>query len=418
MSGVDPKAAEVAVVYRAGSRIGRLERTAHGAAFEFDETVFEANRDRPGGIAVHLPWNRRRTETAGVNLHSYFAGLLPEGIRLEALVRRVKTSQDDLFSLLVASGRDAIGDLAVLPEEEGPGPAAPALDVAAAAETDFAALFARTVGLDGDAADVPIPGVQEKVSAAQMTLPVRGQPSARKAFILKLDPPGHTGLVRNELFFMELARVAGLKTASVRLVTDRTGRDGLLVTRFDRSWDPKAKRLVEVHQEDGCQLLDRYPADKYRLSCAELARALDACAAPVPARLVLLRLIAFSYLIGNGDLHAKNVSVVEDSEAGGLVMSPAYDLLSTLPYGDRRMALKLDGKDDGLSRRMFVDFGARFGVAARATERMLDDVTESVIEGLSRLEEAGFTEKKLGFVRETALRRARELTAKRPAKNR
>jgi hypothetical protein len=48
----------------------------------------------------------------------------------------------------------------------------------------------------------------------------------------------------------------GLATAETRLVFDRDGRSGLLVTRFDR----RAGR--RLHQEDACQLLDRYPADK------------------------------------------------------------------------------------------------------------------------------------------------------------
>ena len=41
--------------------------------------------------------------------------LLPEGRRLGALRRAVKTSADDELSLLLAVGADAIGDVQVVP---------------------------------------------------------------------------------------------------------------------------------------------------------------------------------------------------------------------------------------------------------------------------------------------------------------
>ena len=59
---------------------------------------------------------------------------------------------------------------------------------------------------------------------------------------------------------------------------------------------------------------------------------------------------AYSYLIGNGDLHARNVSLLVQPN-GRIVLAPAYDLLSTVPYGDRRLALKVEGRDDNVKRR-------------------------------------------------------------------
>jgi serine/threonine-protein kinase HipA len=85
--------------------------------------------------------------------------------------------------------------------------------------------------------------------------------------------------------------------------------------------------------------------------------------------LALLRLVAFSYVIANGDLHAKNISVLEVE--GQTRLAPAYDLVSTLPYGDDRMALELEGRDKRLRRAHFIAFGERVGVRGEATERML-----------------------------------------------
>ena len=143
----------------------------------------------------------------------------------------------------------------------------------------------------------------------------------------------------------------------------------------------------KLHQEDACQLLDRYPADKYRISLADVLGALEVCSAPVTDRLKLLRLQAYSYLIANGDLHGKNVSV--RVLGARIALTPAYDLLSTLHYGDRALALALEGRDDKLKARHFVAFGERVGVRAKATERVLEALCRGVAAALPRLSEIG-----------------------------
>ena len=61
------------------------------------------------------------------------------------------------------------------------------------------------------------------------------------------------------------------------------------------------------------------------------------CAAPLPAALIFLRQALFAYVTGNGDAHAKNFSVMRDL-SGRWQPAPAYDLPSTVPYGDHRLA--------------------------------------------------------------------------------
>jgi serine/threonine-protein kinase HipA len=98
----------------------------------------------------------------------------------------------------------------------------------------------------------------------------------------------------------------------------------------------------------------------------------------------LVELVAFSFVIGNGDLHAKNISLLGGD--GALQLSPAYDLLSTRPYGDRQLALRLDGRNDKLRRTHFLEFGKRFGVAPRAIEARLERLTERVRPFIARVE--------------------------------
>lgn len=398
---------ERAGVWRGGEFVGGIARTKQGSVFTYEEAFFEQHRRLPGGVAIHLPYATRVHEIRGVNLHTYFAGLLPEGLRLQSLIAKVKTSADDLLSLLLAAGPETVGDLSVLPEGEVPpeefeGARWKASDIL------FFEVFQRS--LESMGMEPVVPGVQEKVSASTISFPVSNGEKA--AFILKLNPPDKPRLVENEAFFMKMARECGLLAAQSRLVYDRDGNAGLLVRRFDRQWLDQERRLRKVHQEDACQFLDRYPADKYRLSCKEIAEGVAAyAAAPVPEILHLLRLFAFSYLSANGDLHGKNVSLLADGPQGGFRLAPAYDLLSTLPYGDQRMALRMDGRDDNLRRPHFLGFGARFGVREAATERMLDDLCRRASRWVPRLEEIGLTEKKTAHLRSTMEKRMRDLAA-------
>lgn len=381
-------------MFRNQERVGVLRRTSHGSVFEYDAAFFEAHRHLPGGVATSLPYAKRAIESNGVNLPTYFAGLLPEGLRLKALVSRVKTSEDDLFSLLVAAGADTVGDLfPVLPG------ATTQLDDGGAelelATVSFKELFEQSLALETEPV---VAGVQQKLSPSVISFPfaTRG-----RRWILKLDPPDKPGLVRNEVFFMQLAARCGLDVARVHAVTDREGALGLLVERFDRRRENR--RWVGVHQEDACQLLNRYPADKYRVSINDVAKAFEQfAAAPTVEVLRLIELVAFSFVVGNGDLHAKNISLLGDA---ALQLSPAYDLLSTRPYGDLQLALKIDGRNDKVTRRHFIDFGARFRVAPKAVEAKLDAIVNGVREAMSQLAELGLEPKRARQLRELMTRR-------------
>lgn len=382
---------ETVDVHKGETRVGTLSRTPRGAELRYaDEHVARASGDRHAAIAFAMPVRTAPYDVAGVNLHPFFAGLLPEGLRLRALVRAVKTSEDDLFSLLVAAGRDTVGDVSVTRPGEAPRDEAVVLDSAALDTTSFRELLEQSLRFDGEGGNhAAVAGVQPKVSAAMISFPVRTR-SARRACLLKLAPVEYPRLIENEAFFMAAAAHAGVDTARVGVVHDVDGEAGLLVDRFDRLTRDDGS-IARIHQEDACQLLDRYPADKYRVTLRDVASALDVCSAPIVERLRLLRLVAFSYAIGGGDLHAKNVSVC--TRDGLVALSPAYDIVSTLPYGDDRMALSMDGRDTRFAARDFIAFGERVGVRAIATRRMLSDLVRRVGPWSDRVDEIGLAPK-------------------------
>jgi serine/threonine-protein kinase HipA len=194
-------------------------------------------------------------------------------------------------------------------------------------------------------------------------------------FILKVDPPEYDHLVENEGYFLARARAAGLRAAEASVVHDRDGRPGLAVTRFDRIPRPDGTAAL-LACEDGCQVLGRWPADKYNVTAEQVVLALaDRCEARSVALLELVQQLYFAWLTGNGDVHAKNLSILRTPD-GEWRVSPAYDLPSTLPYRDRTMALSMVGRKEGFSRRVLLELAEAVGLPVKAASRALDGLLE------------------------------------------
>jgi serine/threonine-protein kinase HipA len=394
-------------VYRGLALVGKLERTARGSRFSYVPQAFGSSAHlAPQGISFAMPVRDRPYEVSGVNLDPFFAGLLPEGLRLRALVQHLKSSEDDLFSMLVAVGQNTVGDVWVQAVGSEPHGGGQMENMHELGVVPFTKLISESFDEARDPASVA--GVQPKISSEMITIPL-GARSKRKEYILKLAPERFPRLVENELFFMKMVKALKLPVAEVELVKDCDGETGLLVQRFDRvpRQENRKEPLVKVHQEDACQLLERYPADKYRLSLREVAGALDICSAPIVERLRLLQWQALSYLICNGDMHGKNISV--HSVGSQVRLTPIYDMLSTLPYGDADMALKMDGKDQRLSRDGFIAFGERIGLQSRAVEAMLNHLVKGVGKFKSQLGTIGLTEKKTQHLARTMQERLIQL---------
>lgn len=373
---------ERADVHKQGRLAATLTRTADGVRFDYLPTWVS---DGGPPVATTLPVTPEPVLRPGGALPAYFAGLLPEGRRLGALRRQVKTSADDELSLLLAVGADAVGDVQVVPEGVLPAEVPARLEVREVTEVRFADLLAE-LGIHAER--TALPGVQDKVSAAVLNLPV-AQRGAR--FILKLDPPEFAHLVENEAFFLRAARLSGLRVAPARVVHDLDGRPGLLVERFDRSPRGDGRPPGSLAVEDACQVLGHPPGDKYLTGSERTLGALAAvCQAPLPAARTLLTQLVFAYLCANGDAHAKNFSVLQD-RSGEWRPSPAYDLPSSQPYGDTTMALSIGGRTSGdFGGGDFVALGTALGLPHKATRKVLAAQCARVDAWLPLLDELPF----------------------------
>lgn len=357
------RATEVSVadVYKGDVLAATLSRTPHGTVFAYRDAY-----DGPA-LACHLPLGPP-IQVQGDNLPPFFANLLPEGHRLAALVARTRTSASDMFSLLLEAGPDTIGDVFATPNGGSPSYYA-AGAIRSLGDLSFEELIAHAAASGKDGV---IPGVQDKVSLSDAMITVPVHTGAIGSAILKVAPKAYPLLVENEYCSLGIAQKCGFRVAKASIVRDRDGVTGLLVRRFDRV--KEGRKLTRLPQEDGCQITDRYPADKYRVSIADIAKSFQAFAsAPIPETLELIRRYAFSYLIGNADMHAKNISLHRVAESGIFAQTPLYDVTCTALYPalESRQALMLDGRDDNLRVSHFEEFGMRFGVRKLATHNAL-----------------------------------------------
>jgi serine/threonine-protein kinase HipA len=366
----------IADIYKAGVLAARLERHDGGTRFSYLPAYLAS-----GGPAVasSLPLTPDPVLSAAGAAPPYFTGLLPEGRRLNALRRSIKTSVDDELSLLIAAGANPVGDVQIVGHGEKLDPDEHAVELDPATPVDFDALLGDSGLID----PVALAGVQDKLSAGMISMPVA---SADRRYFVKLNAPEFPHVVENEYVMFRYAARLRIPLSRVQLIRDVAGRPGLLVERFDRvpvsgervsrASGPKAAgspgAVQRLAVEDGAQVLGLYPADKYNVGYGQVCHALAAyCAAPLPALRNLALQAAFAWLTGNGDLHAKNVSMVQQP-AGEWSIAPVYDIPSTVVYGDKTLALTLDGKRTGISRRHFLGWAAGMGLTERAAVQVLE----------------------------------------------
>ena len=175
------------------------------------------------------------------------------------------------------------------------------------------------------------------------TLPVHWTGAGYDA-LLKISPQRMPGLVENEAAHLTAAALMGIPVAQYELVYDRDGVSGLMVSRFDRT--PSGGRIA---MEDGAQILgvpsgEKYTEDNPAVTTESVIQAMVKLAAsPAIARRNLYMHFLYAWLTGNGDLHAKNISLLKGRR--GWEVAPIYDIPCSLVHiKSLSMALSVNTK--------------------------------------------------------------------------
>jgi len=102
----------------------------------------------------------------------------------------------------------------------------------------------------------------------------------------------------------------------------------------------------------------------------------------------------FARLTAYGDMHLKNLTVLKTAEAGAKTFTtvrfaPLYDAVTTRVFpglGGDRMALKLNGTDDRLTRQDFLALARTIGLTAEDATAGLEALTTRIPERLMALQ--------------------------------
>jgi serine/threonine-protein kinase HipA len=351
----------------------------------------EALGKYPGGsplLSLTLPVSAVQFGSGVVR--PFLDGLLPEGEPRRAIAEDLQLRADDTFGLIRALGRDCAGAIVIQPAEN---PAPPPSTTTTSEPLDsgiLAELIAnlRTIplGVD-DRVRISLAGVQEKLLLTRLPdgrwgRPVDGTPSTH---ILKPEIRGFPNAVENEAFCMRMARHLGLPVAEVE--TLRIGdRNLIVVARYDRLVTADG-RVERVHQEDLCQAIGLPPARKYQEDGGPGFRTLaDILTATDPGSLAtLLGAMVLHVLVGNGDAHGKNYSLLH-APSGTVRMAPLYDVMSTLYHQDDRLAMYIDDvrRTDRVTTDRILNEATSWGMARTTASEILGELFERVPEAIER----------------------------------
>lgn len=309
-------------------RVGSITVSEGIIRFQLDDSyIHDANRAVLGLtfeddlVAIHR---------SKVRLPPWFSNLLPEGRLREWIAQDKGVSESQELDLLLKVGHDLPGAVRVAEAE---------ID-----QTIFDSNrreVATDIESDSDSKDIwrfSLAGVALKFSmlrkGERFTSPGIGEGGD---WIVKLPDQRYQNVPLNEFSMMELARKVGINVPEVRLVhrDQLTGVPANLwpasedmayaIRRFDRT----ASRGL-VHIEDFAQVRGFYPYKKYTGTFETLA-ALIYRQYDSESLIEFARRLAFNYLIGNGDAHLKNWSLLY-ADPRRPVLSPAYDLVATAIY--------------------------------------------------------------------------------------
>ena len=186
-------------------------------------------------------------------------------------------------------------------------------------------------------------GVQPKIS-----LSLNGEKGNKRLtlvglwgdYILKPQSTDFAFMPEVEDVTMHLAKLFKIETAQHTLLRTSTGELAYITKRFDRA---KGKK---IHVEDLCQLSELLTEQKYKSSYERVGKIIKKYATNSGLDAIkYFRLVLFSFLTGNNDMHLKNFSLMHTDK--GILFSPAYDLLNVnliFPDDKEDLALTLGGR--------------------------------------------------------------------------
>lgn len=329
-----------------GERVGRWTIPARGdMELNYDDAWVHSDLGRP--LSLSLPFNPHNEPLKGPAVEHYFDNLLPDSNEIRKRVAaRFKTGSVEAFDLLQAIGRDCVGAIQLLDENDVP-VAVDQVDAVPVDEESIERHLVSVVNPDkfggaGDPDDdfrISLAGAQEKDAYLWWNgawhKPRNTTPTTH---IFKL-PLGLIGgrqadfstSVDNEWLCLKLLQAYGLPTADATITSFGKQRV-LVVERFDRRLSNG--RLLRLPQEDFCQATGTSPLVKYENEggpgLSKLFSILQQSATRDDDMRALMASQVLFWLLRAPDGHAKNFSI-HLLAGGAFKLTKMYDVMSAYP---------------------------------------------------------------------------------------
>lgn len=307
-------------------------------------------------------------------LSPFFANLLPEGHMRDYLASQAGVHSQREFFLLAALGKDLPGAIKATP-------VGPFLGDEKKVDKS------NRVTHNSHILRFSLAGVQLKFSAlwetdGRLTIPIDG---VGGSWIVKFPSAVYPHVPENEFFMMEMARKMGIDVPETKLIPidqisgipsglKTIGNHAFIIERFDRDLMGHG-----IHIEDFAQVFGLFPEKKYQAASYRNIAQVIWSEVGEEGIAEFMRRFVFNALIGNGDMHLKNWSLIYRNKTEAS-LAPAYDFVSTIPYisNDQLALTFVDSKAfNTLSYEQF----KRFAAKAQLPENL---VLESVYDSVKR----------------------------------
>ncbi|MCU7935589.1 MAG: type II toxin-antitoxin system HipA family toxin [Candidatus Thiodiazotropha sp. (ex Dulcina madagascariensis)] len=390
-------------VYVGSTKVGQYSRAPSGAtAFRYVPDWLSSERAFP--ISLSMPLSDRIWSGEGVA--SYFDGLLPDDRTVrEKIAAREHAESASVFDLLAVIGRDCVGALRFVPEDQDPGDPTkmeyrPVSDDEIAAR--LASLGTNPLGIRAGEDDfrISIAGVQEKTAFLrvdnQWQLPLGPTPTSHIFKPAMKEGPNGVDFSEtpwNEWFCLALCRALRLETTNAEVLLF-DGKPVIVVERFDRTW--REGVLYRLPQEDICQALGAPPARKYQSDAGpgiiDVLEFLNGAAVPHEDRLIFMKAQIVFWLLAAIDGHAKNFSLF--ITPGGYRLTPLYDVMSASPYPEFpvqkvKLAMAVGNKNyyrlKQIQRRHFYQTGQKAGLREQEMDGIFSDLAAQIEDAINEV---------------------------------
>nr|WP_314901451.1 type II toxin-antitoxin system HipA family toxin [uncultured Deefgea sp.] len=390
-----------------GLLVGQWEKTRSGELLRYFDKWVHHEQGRP--LSLSLPFTPGNQAYRGEIVTSYFDNLLPDSESIRSrLAQRYQTGSVEPFELLATLGRDCVGAIQLLPQDEEPSDlfsiTGDALNEQAIGQLLRSTSTSVPLGQFDHDADLrlSIAGAQEKTALLyhnQQWQRPHGSTPTTHIFKLPLGLVGNmqadlSTSVENEWLCSKIVAAYGLPVAHCD-IAHFDDQKVLIVERFDRRLAAQGNWIVRLPQEDMCQATGTSPLKKYQAdggpSMTTILELLAGSAQAENDRRNFFKAQIVFWLLAATDGHAKNFSITHLA-GRRYCATPLYDILSAHPiigsgqnqisHQKVRLAMAVRGSVnyyllDKIQRRHWSAQAKQVGLGADVAEEIISELIEA-----------------------------------------